>query len=210
VPLFTAYYRRALPRFLQVRSLVASGAVGTVRAVHITLHKPMPSDPASLGWRVVPQISGGGLFVDLASHTLDLLDYLLGPIRVVASVAVNQARRYAAEDYVCALFEFPGGARGVGEWCFSGEAHLDRCEIVGTDGVVTFATFADEPVQLTTPGCSERFVIPHPPHVQQPLIQTIVDELNGDGACPSTGETGARTTHVMETVLRDYYASLSA
>jgi predicted dehydrogenase len=207
VRLFTAYYRRALPRFLQVRSLVASGAIGTVRSVNITLHKPMPPDPASLGWRVIPQFAGGGLFVDLASHTLDLLDYVLGPIRVASSVAVNQAGRYGAEDHVCALFEFPGGVRGVGDWCFSGESNVDRCEIAGTDGVVTFATFADEPVWLSTPRGGERFTIPHPPHIQQPLIQTIVDDLNGEGACPSTGVSGARTTQVMETVLRDYYAS---
>ena len=31
-------------------------------------------------WRVDPEISGGGHFVDLGSHTLDLLDWLLGPV----------------------------------------------------------------------------------------------------------------------------------
>ena len=35
----------------------------------------------------------------------------------------------------------------------------------------------------------ETFAVPDPPHVHQPLIQTIVDEQNGIGRCPSTGET---------------------
>jgi 1,5-anhydro-D-fructose reductase (1,5-anhydro-D-mannitol-forming) len=33
------------------------------------------------------------------------------------------------------------------------------------------------------------------------LIQTIVDELNGQGRCPSTGESGARATWVMDQML---------
>jgi hypothetical protein len=41
--------------------------------------------------------------------------------------------------------------------------------------------------------------------VQQPLIQTIVDELNGQGRCPSTGESAARTNWVMDQLLRTYY-----
>ena len=50
-------------------------------------------------------------------------------------------------------------------------------------------------------------MIPHPPHVQQPLIQTVVDHLNGVGHCPSTGESAARTTRVMDQILASYYAS---
>jgi len=43
--------------------------------------------------------------------------------------------------------------------------------------------------------------IPDPPHVHQPLIQSIVDELNGDGTCPSTGESALRTARVMEAIV---------
>src|SRR5690554_6321079 len=82
-PLFVAYYRRALPRFLKVRELVAEGAIGQPRRVRVQLHRtldPRYADSAALPWRVRPELSGGGLFVDLGSHTLDLLDFLLGPV----------------------------------------------------------------------------------------------------------------------------------
>ena len=46
---------------------------------------------------------------------------------------------------------------------------------------------------------------PHPPHVQQPLIQTVVDDLLGRGVCPSTGESARRTSQVMDQVLAAYY-----
>ena len=48
--------------------------------------------------------------------------------------------------------------------------------------------------------------IRNPPHVHQPLIQTIVDELHGRGKCPSTGESGARTSWVLDECVRDYYS----
>jgi hypothetical protein len=94
--------------------------------------------------------------------------------------------------------------RGVGQWCFSGGGNLDRGEILGTLGRVTFATFDEAPVVLEKEGVSTPFTIPHPPHVQQPLIQTIVDELRGQGRCPSTGDSGARTTAVMDQLLESY------
>jgi 1,5-anhydro-D-fructose reductase (1,5-anhydro-D-mannitol-forming) len=203
VPLFTAYYRRALPRFLKVKALVDGGDIGAVRAVRVALERP-----ASLGvgsWRVDPAIAGGGHFVDLASHTLDLLDHLLGPIVAVTGSAANQGGRYAAEDIVCGTFVFASGVCGSGVWCFSGVGGVDRVEIVGTRGRVTFATFDDLPVVLERDGETTPFVIAHPQHVQQPLIQTIVDELRGIGTCPSTGVSGARTTAVMDQLLRSFY-----
>jgi hypothetical protein len=69
------------------------------------------------------------------------------------------------------------------------------------------STFGDTPVELETSTSSERFELPNPQHIQQPLIQTIVNSLNGQGSCPSTGVTGARTSDVMDRVLLSYYGS---
>lgn len=52
VPLFVAYYRRALPRFVKVRELLAAGAVGAVRAVSVT-HWQRP-EPAHLQREALP------------------------------------------------------------------------------------------------------------------------------------------------------------
>ena len=67
-----------MPRFRAVATLLADGALGDVRAVTVrTTSAPQMWDPGHLPWRVLPEIAGGGLFVDLGSHTLDLLDHLL-------------------------------------------------------------------------------------------------------------------------------------
>jgi len=209
VPLFVAYYRRTLPRFLKIKELIESDAIGEVRLVVVTLHQkpaPVDADPVKRPWRVVPEIAGGGKFLDLASHTLDFLDYLLGPISQVRGLAGNQAGLDPAEDIVTATWEFESGVQGTGAWCFTAHGDLDVTEIVGSRGRIAFSTFGTEPISLTTADGVARFAIEHPVHIQQPMIQTVVYELNGVGRCPSTGETAARTTWVMDEALREWRA----
>jgi len=202
VPLWVAYYRRALPRFLKVKELLDSGAIGTPRTVTVTFYRQWrPADPNNLPWRVRPEIAGGGLFVDLAAHTLDYLDYFLGPIQSVQGFASNQAGYYQAEDVVTGSFVFASGVHGVGVWSFSSFANLDQTEIVGDEGKLTFTSFTTDPIRLTTRHAVTEFDLDHPAHIQQPLIQSIVDELNGIGTCVSTGVSGARTTWVMDQML---------
>ena len=210
VPLFVAYYRRALPRFVKIKALIDEGAIGTVRSVAIALHQPpapAEMDADNLPWRVVPEIAGGGKFVDLASHMLDFLDYALGPIRQAQGFAANQAGLYPAEDIVSGSFVFESGVQGVGTWCFTSGQPVDRIEITGTGGQIVFSCFDTSPVTVTTARETTTFQIDNPPHVQAPLIQMVVDALNGQGTCPSTGESAARTNWVMDQMLAGYRAA---
>jgi predicted dehydrogenase len=210
VPLFVAYYRRRLPAFLKVKELIDAGAIGDVRLASIVLYQPIrPHDlePDRLPWRVIPEISGGGYFFDLGSHQLDFLDYLLGPIVSVSAHAANQAGLYPAEDVVCADFRFESGVLGSGVWCFtvSETSRYERTTILGSDGKIEYSNFdLSLPVHLETPTGVQELRLPTPEHVQQPLIQTVVDQLRGIGKCPSTGVTAARTSRVMDEIVRTY------
>jgi hypothetical protein len=91
---------------------------------------------------------------------------------------------------------------GSGTWCFTAApaAAEDTVEIIGDRGKVTFSSFTSAPVQFTGEGGPQMWELPYPPHVQQPLIQTVVDQLRGVGQCPSTGVTAARTSRVLDWV----------
>ncbi len=208
VGLFVAYYRRAMPRFVTVKELLDSGRVGELRSVVVRSEGPgavdRPSDP---GWRVDPVVSGGGYFVDLGSHTLDLLDWLLGPVTHVSGTARNRGGRYRAEDLVTAGFGFASGVEGVGSWNFGSFRQTDEVEVVGTTGSLAFSCFAQEPLRLTTARGVEEIAAPYPQVVQLPLIQAVVDALTGRGASPSDGHTAMRTAQVIDTVLSDYRES---
>jgi len=208
VPLWVAYYRRRLPKFLQIAELLNTGAIGEPRAVNITFLRPAGIwDTDNLPWRVRPEIAGGGLFLDLGSHMLDFLDYALGPIERAAGHAGNQAGLYPAEDTVSGSFVFESGVQGTGLWCFCAHRALDYTEILGTRGKLAYATFDAESIVLTTADGARQIPVSQPEHVQQPLIQSIVDELNGQGRCPSRGESGARATWVMDQMIQGYYRS---
>ena len=205
--LFVAYYRRGLARFLKVKELVDTQAIGDIRFVTTTFYSPPQPDeldPETLPWRVKPEIAGGGRFVDLASHLLDFLDYILGPIKSVQGFAANQGGLFPAEDIVSSAYQFESGVQGVCTWCFTAFDDLDRTEIVGSKGKITFSTFDANPVLLTTQQGTTEFTIDYPAHVQQPLIQTVVNSLTDTGTCPSTGQSAARTNWVMDEMLKAY------
>lgn len=206
VPLFVAYYRRRLPRFLKAAEILAQGGIGSIRSVQVTFARTDPGRAPGRPepWRMVPSIAGGGLFLDLGSHTLDILDFLLGPIASAQGQARNLAGTHAVEDTVAASFAFASGALGAGVWSFSAATREDLVEIRGSAGKLSFSTFGEDPVRWETAEGVREFALANPPHIQQPLIQSIVDELRGEGKCPSTGESAARTNHVMDRILESY------
>ncbi|GAA5220535.1 Gfo/Idh/MocA family protein [Membranihabitans marinus] len=210
LPLFVAYYRRMLPHYLYVKSLIDDQVIGDIRYVQIQLIQSINEndlDPGKLekNWRIDPDIAGGGYFYDLASHQLDYLDYLLGPIHQVRGLHSNQAGLYSAEDIVSGHFGWNQNIIGQGIWCFtaSKNAQKDVTTIVGSKGSISFSYFSTTEVILTSEnGEVSRKSFDQPQHIQQPLIETIVDELRGKGQCPSTGESATRTNRVMEDLLK--------
>ncbi len=208
VGLYVAYYRRAMPRFATVKELLDSGRIGELRSVSIRNERPGQADAAGGGgWRVDPEISGGGHFVDLGSHTLDLLDWLLGPVTQASGVAINRGARYRAEDLVTGVFEFRSGVEGVGVWNYDSFQHTDQVEIVGTAGALRFSCFAEEPLRLHTGRGVERIDAPYPQTVQLPLIQAVVNAMTGHGESPSTGQSAVRTARVIDGLLAEYRAN---
>ncbi|MEZ6192048.1 MAG: Gfo/Idh/MocA family oxidoreductase [Phycisphaerales bacterium] len=205
LPLFVAYYRRQLPRFVKAKELVESGQLGEVRSVSYRWEGV--ADPQRHpGWRVDAEQAGGGLFLDLGSHTLDILDYILGPLRNANGEAQNHAGLYPVEDRVDLIFTLDNGAAGSASWEFAGKEHADLITITGDKAALTLSTFGNEPVRVETHNNAlQSFDLPNPKTIQEPLIQTMVDELRGLGSCPSTGVTAARTSHVMDAALNGYY-----
>lgn len=68
-PLFdSGYYRRYLPKFVYVKSVLDSGAIGRVTSVSLRLtqsrHK-FEGEEVRADWRVDATNAGGGLFMDL-------------------------------------------------------------------------------------------------------------------------------------------------
>jgi predicted dehydrogenase len=204
-PLFIAYYRRKLPCFLKIKELIENKEIGYVKCLHIQLHHPLEPEEINPdlepGWRVFPEISGGGHFHDLAAHQFDYLEFLLGPIKEAKGISLNQTGLYPADDMVTATFLFESGVAGTGSWCFSVPENLktDTTVVIGSEGKITFSFFEHQHIFVEkSDGSTQHYHIPHRENIQQPLIQVIVDQLLGRGVSPSTGKTGIRPTMIME------------
>lgn len=207
VPCFVAYYRRTLPYFRRVKQLIDDGVAGTISTVQIRFAiPPYPADydPNNLPWRVKREIAGAGYFYDLASHQLDLLDYLFGPITDVYGFSTNVGGLYDVEDTVTAAFRFQSGVLGSGSWSFVAhqESRTDLIDFTGTKGKITCSTFDFSPIILEMKEGKQEFREENPENIQFFLIQSIVDYLNGKGELPvSTGNSAIRTNFVMDRIL---------
>ena len=201
VPLWVGYYRRELPRFRAVERLLADDAIGTVRAVR-TERYARPLDPARPApWQYDPALTKGGQFFDSGCHTFDFLDLLFGPVVDVRGVVGNRGLATSVDDTVCASFAFETGVLGSGIWCYAADADEDTTVVYGSKGRLSFSTSRPDPIRLFRDGATRELTVDDPPHVHQPLVQTIVAELNGGDPCRSTGDSGARTAWVMDQLL---------
>src|SRR5438552_44606 len=164
---------------------------------------------------VAAEQSGGGIFLDIGSHVLDLLDHLLGEFVEYGGVAARALAKSGGatnvEDVVALHFVTSRGVVGDASWNFAASVSEERLEIDGTEGRLSMEVLGHSPLILSRSrrsgagaggggsgggGKPEVVTInlPDPPHIQQPLIQTVVNALLGRGDCPSTGHTAARTS----------------
>ena len=208
-PLWIAYYRRSLRRFQIVQERLRDGAIGRVTSVHVHVTAPLLTGTDRTNWRVDPSVSGAGLFFDLGSHCFDLLDFLIGRIVRVHGDSTNTAGLYPAEDVTVAAFEFENGTLGTGVWNFNAPEKTDVMTFIGSEGELTTPIFSDTGVIVKRGNVTTVEEVRNPPHVHQPLIQTIIDELNGGAPCPSTGRSAARTTRAVDAILDEYRRATS-
>ena len=206
LPGFCAYYRRALPKYCMIKKLLSEQIIGDIRHVHIQMHQKMLDidKTGTAPWRVQPQISGGGLFMDVGSHALDLIDFFFGPINQAQGDARNQSGKYEADDLVFGHFCTDSGITGTGLWCFNTYKNEDTTTFYGSEGELSYSVLdVASPITIRTKSEMKTIPVPNPPtHVAQPLIQTVVNALLKTGSCPSTLESASRTDWVLQCMQR--------
>ena len=210
MPLWVAYYRRTLPAFLKAKELIEAGEIGKPLMVNIKLYKQADErgkTKEEMHWHVFPEIGGAGHFFDLASHQFDYLDFVLGEVKDVKGNASNLAELYPAEDTVSGTWKHKSGVIGTGSWCFvvDKSSEEDSIEIIGENGRITLPCFSPgNLVLINTSGITE-MEFKNPQHISQNLVQQVNNELRGVEKCVSTGESAARTSWVLDEMVKEYY-----
>ncbi len=207
IKLTVAHYRRAVPMFMKIRELIASRAIGDIRTVRLAMLQP---DQSSLiantetNWRVDPAIGGlGGLFYDLAPHQLDLMIHFFGNIQNSKGMSDNQAGLYKARDIVSGMIHFENSILFTGTWCFTVAEELkeDRCELIGSKGKISFPMFGNT-VHVQKGSAIEELSFIHPEHIQQPMIEKVVQYFLGKAENPCTADEAILSLQLMEKFVR--------
>lgn len=200
--LTVAHYRRALPMFNKIRELISQ--IGDIRFVSIQFLQPAQTNlvaNSEVNWRVDPEISGGGLFHDMAPHHIDLMLYFFGDPVHISGSAANQTKASAADDIVSGEMVFKKDIICKGLWCFNvpKEEAKDSCEIMGSAGKLIFP-FHGNFCQLIKDGSTETFDFSHPQHIQKPMIAQVVKYFSGEtGINPCDPGEGAKVIRIMDT-----------
>jgi predicted dehydrogenase len=132
--LAVTFQARFRPVIVRARELIASGELGAL--VRFSVVDPLCRPAIYYGtapWRGSWAGEGGGVLMNQASHTLDVLCCLTGPPARVWGTAFRRSQPMEAEDTATAMFEYSGGAQGTLA-VSTIEAGLQRIELVGDRG----------------------------------------------------------------------------
>jgi predicted dehydrogenase len=203
--LSVAHYRREQPLFKKIKEVLREGVIGSIRFVTMQFFQPLNSEmiaKSEVNWRIDPAISGGGLFHDLAPHQLDLMLYFFGTPKRVSGISHNISHLYTVDDTVSGQIVFENNVLFNGLWCFTApqQENRDVVEIIGSKGKIVFSVFDHQPLKIHRVGEKEEIIsFEKLEHVQQPMIQKVVDYFLDKSPNPCTAEDGVEVMWLIDT-----------
>jgi predicted dehydrogenase len=93
-----AYYRRAYPKVHRALELIRGGAIGQPVLAWATCHMELAALDAQRAWLLDPAKAGGGPLYDVASHRIDILNFLFGEPARAAGQLSNVVHALGVED----------------------------------------------------------------------------------------------------------------
>ena len=94
-----------------------------------------PGYYATGGWKGTWALDGGGALINQSVHQIDLLRWIMGPVRSLYGRAATRVHRIEAEDSAAAVLEFESGALGIVQGCTASyPGHAAALSITGEKG----------------------------------------------------------------------------
>lgn len=193
-----AYYRRFYPKVRRAKQLLAAGAIGKPVLAELTCHSWLDGTESERNWLIDPAKAGGGPLYDIASHRIDILNYLFGePLRVSGHLS-NAVHHYAVEDNATVMIDYENGVRGIVDVRWHSQARRDECRIRGTEGEMEMSPLNGP--GLVYPGGREQ--LPPQDNLHYPMMENFVDAVLDKAPLVSSGESAIWTDWVTEEVMK--------
>ncbi len=192
-----AYYRRMYPKLQRARELLAQGAIGRPVLAEINCHDWFQTEDGRRSWLVDPRQSGGGPLYDIASHRIDVLNFLFGKPARVSGHLSNVVRGLAVEDSATVMIDYENGVRGVVDVRWHSHTPRDEFRIIGVDGEMVLTPLSGP--SLSYPGATED--LPAHAHLHYPCVENFVAAALDGAHLYASGESSIWTDWVTERAL---------
>jgi 1,5-anhydro-D-fructose reductase (1,5-anhydro-D-mannitol-forming) len=192
-----AYYRRCYPKIRRAKQLLGAGAIGKPFFAELTNHMWFDGS-GNRGWLFDPAKAGGGPLFDIASHRIDVLNFLFGqPLRVSGQLS-NLVHHYPVEDNATVMIEYASGVRGLVDVRWHSQANRDECRIRGTEGEIEMSPLNGP--EIVYPAGRES--LPAHDNLHYPMLENFVDAVEGKAGLLSSGASAYLTDWVTEQARR--------
>jgi UDP-N-acetyl-2-amino-2-deoxyglucuronate dehydrogenase len=129
---------RLKPDIAAMKSMIVSGQLGKpiFAAGHVRWYRP-PEYYTTSRWRGTRALDGGGALMNQAIHTVDVLQWLFGPVARVGGRTATLLHSIQTEDTAAAVLEFESGALGIIEATTSSyPGYARRVDVSGSEGTL--------------------------------------------------------------------------
>jgi predicted dehydrogenase len=216
VRLFVIYQMRFSKAALKAKNDIDSGKLGRIILVNVVDNEyRTPEYYARDYWRGTRQFEGGGCLITQATHLLDLIQYLAGPVASVFAHTATAFHAIETEDVAVATLRFASGALGtVSSSTAAYPAHRHLVTIIGTDGSVAFngehdqivfrrSRHDDDAIDAPTDFSLGDPVDPRafPTLRQRSQLQDIADAISGNGRM-AQADDHLMTLHLLDAIYR--------
>ncbi len=203
VALAIAYYRRWYPKARAMKRLIGDGAIGT--PVRARIRVGGRYDPAENDWKHwrVTAPAGGGALMDVGSHRLDIICYLLGEPARVAGLTGHLAMDYDVPDTETLICEMASGAHLVCECQWNLPLGSDEMEVHGTEAALIATPFDEDTLILRTPDGDEPVALDAKSHnVHLPLVASFARRVGAGEPPEFDGVDGMQASRIITAAIR--------
>lgn len=201
IHLFVAYYRRFHPHVQKMREIIESGLIGNPIQAFIDISANVKHGNRK-DWRELPEISGGGRFIDFGSHRIDLIVYLFGKIEEASGTITTFDKQCRVEQTASLWIRFSSGAQCavIGDF-YSGRV-ADKFLIIGATGSIIADPLDGHSFVVTTKKGQQDFSFKKFPAPHLGLIRHIERVITSGEKNLSSGEDGLITEEILDKTVR--------
>ena len=215
VRMFVVKQNRRNATLQLLKQAVEQGRFGRIYNVALNVFWTRPQDyyDQGNGWRGTWEFDGGA-FMNQASHYIDLLDWVIGPVESVMSYTATQARNIEAEDSGVAVIKWRSGAMGTlnvsmltypknleGSITILGEKGTVRVSGVAVNEIQEWqfadARPEDEEIKTASYATTSVYGFGHPLY-----YDNVIKTLRGEAQAETDGRSGLKSLELLVALYR--------